>query len=102
MDLIKWKVYLEEEELNGTDRQDYYLAQIAQYIHAANAKKGEVKNLDRYLLKFTKQEPPKKETELTLDEKKRKMLLSRGAWANYLGIYIPVDDLLEAAEETPS
>lgn len=91
MDFVKWKYYIDEIDLNGFHREDYFLAQIAQYITKTNSKNPNNVDLKPFLLKFT-QEKPKTEKQ-TKDDVRRKMAMSRAAWSGFIGVAIPMDDL---------
>lgn len=88
---VMWRVYLDEEEINGFHREDYYLAQICQLIVAVNSKNPKGIKLKDFLLKFAKEK--QKSGLTTKQELRKKMLYSRAAWAGLLGIEIPTDDL---------
>lgn len=55
MDFMKMRVYLDDHELNGFHREDYFLAQIAYIFACANSKTPG--KLQDYLIKFTKEKP---------------------------------------------
>lgn len=90
MDFLKWRVYLDEHELNGFHREDYFLAQIAMYIAMANSKHPEKLSLKQFLMKFTKE---RQEQELTMKAKIARAMNSRVAWGMATKTDIPMDDL---------
>lgn len=97
MQFVMWRVYLDEEEIDGFHRQDYYFAQICQVIVACNSKNPKGIKLKDFLLKFAKDKPKSNLT--TKEELRKKMMYSRAAWAGLLGIEIPADDLVLDEDE---
>lgn len=96
MDFWKWQVYLEEHELNGFHREDHFMAQIAYMIAVSNAKEPNKVDPNKFLIKFGAKKATKEPE--TIEEIRHKMLMSRAAWANALGVKIPIDDLVKPDE----
>lgn len=99
MDFVKWRIYFEEEILNGFHREDYFLAQIAQYIAKANSKDPEKIKIDPFLLKFTKDSPPQHEVGKG-DQRHARSVQSRIAWGMGMGVSIPLNEQDESQDES--
>jgi hypothetical protein len=97
MDFVKWQVYLDEVEMNGFHREDYYLAQIAQCIIQANSKNPNSIKLKQFLLQFSKEDKGKSKP--TKSEVRNRMIQSRAAWGALLGVQMEVDDLVEPLKD---
>lgn len=92
-------MYLEEEEVNGFHRNDFFLAQIAMVIAQVNSKDPKDINLAQFLLKFSKDKPKKKP--VTKKDVKDHMMKSRMAWSQLLppGKFIDLNDLLDPSDD---
>lgn len=75
-----WKVHFEQEWHTPT-KLDYYLAQIAREIRAANVKKGTRVSIEDMFVKFrdTTKKP-------TAAEQAARAAVSKARWAAFLGI----------------
>lgn len=58
-EFVKWVRFLEWRDVEEFRREDYYLAQIAAQIERGHVKNPSQVTIQRKLLKFTSQEPPK-------------------------------------------
>ena len=101
MDFVKWQVFLEEEVLNGFHREDYFFAQICQYIEAVNTKDGKIPPIKKFLFKFAKEKPESEVIDGEVpDHIRHQMMKSRAIWGAFAGVDIPMDDLLPPEESS--
>lgn len=80
-EFLGWMAYF-EREFQVREKQDFYLAQIAQVIYNVNVtKKGHTKKLDAFLLKFRNRVLVKKKKMSW----KKKMEWSKSIWLGAVG-----------------
>jgi hypothetical protein len=85
MQFVMWQVRI-KDEWNQKTKTDYYLASIVWAIrsfHIAFTKRSKVLKIKDFLLKF--KPPPKKQSEMTVEELEEKAQRSISVWNAILG-----------------
>jgi len=71
-EFVDWVVYLDDEEINGFHREDYYLANIAAEVRRSYIKDPTKVRTESFLMKFKKKDEIERPVKMTREERTKR------------------------------